>query len=230
MKLLKLLKPLLILPMFLLTMAQCGLEYLPYLTPPISLGPSGTTFSVRKTAANDTEKNIPEWKYLGIELYYKFYLQGALTDYNLTELSELNAKGFRRISSHPGDQETSVQKPLIDGLAFLEDVNFTISMDNLEITKTFPTPAVIMVSEIRRGVLYDSLEVGYYPYFQRFLVDDFDESDADVGTSINNFIDSTPLGKITMAMYALSYGKKEYVIDLYSNAIYLGEIDVNFGW
>jgi len=31
-------------------------------------------------------------------------------------------------------------------------------------------------------------------------------------------------------MYALSYGMKDYSADLYSDAIYLGEIDVNFGW
>ena len=226
MKLLKILKPLLILPMFLLTMAQCGLEYLPYLTPPMSLGPSGTTFSVRKTAANDTESAL-EWEYLGIELYYKFYLQGADTDYNLTELSELTTKKFHRISSYPGDKiDKPLQKPLIDGTAMAGDVDFVIDMENMEITE-ISTP-VVVVSDIRRGVPYGSLELGY-PSFQQFLVDDFDAADDDVGTSIYN-ITTIPSSKITMAMYALSYGKKDYVVDLYSDAVYLGEIDVNFGW
>jgi len=228
MNLLKLLKPLLILPMFLLTMAQCGLEYLPYLTPPISLGPSVNTFTVRKPVDNDTEIDLPEWQYLGIELYYKFYLPTDTPDNNLTELSELNTTGFRRISS-PGDQATSVQKPLIDGKTFLGDINFTINMDNLDIIKTFPTPTVTVVSETRRGVLYGNFEPDY-PFFQQFLFADFDAADADVGASIYDYIDTTPSSKITMAMYALSYGKKDYVIDLYSDAIYLGDIDVNFGW
>ncbi|MCK5006546.1 MAG: hypothetical protein KAR73_04115, partial [Spirochaetales bacterium] len=144
------------------------------------------TFIVRKTAANDTESAPLEWEYLGIELYYKFYLPTDIPDNNLTELSELNAKGFRRTSSHPGDKATSVHKPLIDGLALAGDVDFDIDMENLEITKIFPTPTVTVVSETRRGVLYDSSEVGYYPYFQRFLVDDFDADDDDVGTDIYN--------------------------------------------
>jgi hypothetical protein len=226
MKLLKLLKPVLVLAICLLAMAQCGLEYLPFLTAPVSIGPSVDIFSVRKTAANDTESAI-EWEYQGIELYYKFYLPTETPDNNLTELIELNAKGFRRISSS-GDQATSVQKPLIDGKAFLGDVDFDIDMENTDITET-STP-VVVVSEIRRGVPYDSDEIGYYPYFQRFLFDDFDAADADVGTSIYGYITSIPFSEIKMAVYALSYGKKDYVVDLYSEAVYLGEIQVNFGW
>ena len=226
MKLIKLLTLVLVLPICLLTMAQCGLEYLPYLTPPESRGPSVKTFIVRKTVANDTESAL-EWEYLGIELYYKFYLQGDPTDYNLTELSELTTKKFHRISSS-GDEENSVQKPLIDGTALVGDIDFDIDMENMRITET-STP-VVVVSETRRGVPYDSDELGYYPYFQRFLVDDFDAADDDVETSIYNYITSNPLSKITMVMYAFSYGKKDYSVDLYSEAVYLGEIDVNFGW
>ena len=226
MKLIKLLTLVLVLPICLLTMAQCGLEYLPYLTPPVSRGPSGDTFIVRKTAANDTESAV-DWEYLGIELYYKFYLTGATPDNNLTELSELNAKGFRRISSSGDDVTKPIQKPLIDGLALAGDVDFDIAMENVNITET-STP-VVVVSEIRRGVPYGSLESGY-PSFQQFLVDDFDEADDDVETSIYDHITSNPLSKITMVMYALSYGMKDYSADLYSDAIYLGEIDVNFGW
>lgn len=226
MKLIKLLKPVLILPICLLTMAQCGLEYLPFLTPPTSLGQAGKTFSVRKTAANDTESAL-EWEYRGIELYYKFYLPSATLDNNLTELSELTTKKFHRIS-HPDDEENSIQKPLIDGTALAGDVDFLIDMENMEITET-STP-IVVVSEIRRGVSYNSDEIGYYPSFQRFLFEDFDATDDDVGTSINDYITGISPGYITMLVYALSYGKKDYSVDLYSEAVYLGEIDVNFGW
>jgi hypothetical protein len=225
MKLLKLLKPVLFLPVCFLTIAQCGLEYLPFLTAPISLGPSGTTFIIRKTADNDTESSL-EWEYQGIELYYKFYIPTDFPDNNLTELSELIAKKFHRIS-HPDDEEKSIQKPLLDGTVLAGDVDFEIGIENLQITET-STP-VVVVSEIRRGVPYGGVGPDSAK-FRRFDVEDFEATDDDVvGTGINDYI-AISASKITMVMYAFSYGKKDYVVDLYSDAVYLGEIDVNFGW
>ena len=122
---------------------------------------------------------------------------------------------------------SAVKKPLIDGTALAGNVDFVIDMENKTITET-STPAVV-IPDIRRGVPYGFSEIGYYPYYQRFLVDDFDAADADVGTSIYE-ITGIPASKITMVVYALSYGKKDYSVDLYSEAVYLGEIDVNFGW
>lgn len=226
MKFLKPLKPLIVLPICLLTMAQCGLEYLPFLTAPISLGQAGKTFSVRKSVANDSESAL-EWEYRGIELYYKFYLPTDPPENNLTELSELTTKKFHRISSPADDVTRPVQKPLIDGTALAGDVDFIIDMENIKITET-STPLVVY-SDIRRGIPYGSTDSGY-PNFKQFLNDDFIESDDDVGKSINDYITNNPFSEIKMVMYAFSYGKKDYSVDLYSEAEYLGEIQVNFGW
>jgi hypothetical protein len=235
---LKILKTCLIVLVCLFSLAQCGLEYLPYLTPPVKRT-SGSFFLVQKTKANDSEFVLGDWEYQGIELYYKLYVPGTgvppASDQNYTQLSELQSNGFFRISSYPEEQSGSADKPLIDiaGL-WLDDVTFRIDPGNLNIVKEDTGTPV--VSEIRRGVRYVIVETGY-PSFRpfRWFDDDatdrgFDASHADVGQTLYDFMNDTG-SDITMAMYALSYGKTGGILlDLYSDAVYLGTQGVNFGW
>jgi hypothetical protein len=242
-KVLRILTTCFILLICLFTLAQCGLEDFPFLTPPRSLTKSPTAFRVRKQTANDSEFEVGEWEYQGIELYYKFYLldQVPVSEKNYTTLTELQNNGFFRITS-ANDQ--SIIKPVLaidTGLAeFQGDVDFRIEMTNLQVTVDEPAPATVMVDQIRRGVRYDNSEPGY-PYFRRFLWDDleaipqvgFAASHGDVNQELYDFMDdpvNTGLS-ITMVMYALSYGKQSgLLIDLHSDAVFLGEISINFGW
>ncbi|UCF99315.1 MAG: hypothetical protein JSV89_07185 [Spirochaetaceae bacterium] len=232
-----LLKACLIIPVCLLSLAQCGLEYLPYLTPPESLVPLTTAFKVRKTAANDSEFVVGEWEYKGIELYYKLYEFGTVpdADRNLTEFNELTLKGYLRISSYPDDKKNAVLKPLMEiAGSWVNDVDFSIDLDEKKIKEIVTTTE--LVSDVRRGVPYNDSETGA-PFFQRFEWNDgqepypgFDESEADVGTALYTYMNTYTLSNITMIMYALSYGKIDDLYDLHSEAVYLGEININFGW
>jgi hypothetical protein len=231
----------LIVPVCLFVLAQCGLEYVPYLTPPRSLT-SLTFFRVQKPAANDSEFVAGEWEYQGIELYYKFYVPGIevppISDKSYTKLGELQANGFYRLSSHPDETKNSVLKPVLAIDTGVWDANrdFTIDLSSNRNIKEESTDTVV-VAEIRRGVLYGSEELGD-PYFRPFLWDDlnatiqrgFASTHADVGEELYNYMDTNNLSKITMAMYALSYGKIDGLLDLHSDAVYLGDISVNFGW
>jgi HAD superfamily phosphatase (TIGR01681 family) len=192
---------------------------------------------------DDSEFEVGEWEYQGIELYYKFYLldQVPVSEKNYTTLTELQNNGFFRITS-ANDQ--SIIKPVLainTGLAeFQGDVDFRIEMTNLQVTVDEPAPATVMVDQIRRGVRYDNSEP-VYPYFRRFLWDDleaipqvgFAASHGDVNQELYDFMDD-PVNtgfSITMVMYALSYGKQSgLLIDLHSDAVFLGEISINFGW
>jgi hypothetical protein len=153
----KILKTCLIVPVCLFSLAQCGLEYLPYLTPPVNRT-SGAFFLVQKTTANDSEFVAGDWEYQGIELYYKLYVPGTgvppASDQNYTQLSELQSNGFFRISSYPEEQSGSADKPLIDiaGLWPPGDVTFRIDPGNLNIVETGTSTEV--VSQVRRGVRY----------------------------------------------------------------------------
>jgi hypothetical protein len=249
-KVLRILLNCLLVPLCLFALAQCGLEYVPYLTPPRSLTKSPTAFRVRKDAANDSEFVVGEWEYQGIELYYKFYVPGIevppILDKSYTKLSELEDNGFHRISRYtpPGDDDQTdidkaIRKPVleIDIVTWTGNVDFVIDMVNLTIKDQPPEdpppppPATLFVEQIRRGVSYDpSTEVDKYPFFQQFISDDFDAADDDAGSDLYDYIANTPGGPIIMAMYALSYGKIEGLLDLHSDAVYLGDISINFGW
>jgi len=238
---LKILKTCLIVPICLFSLAQCGLESLPYLTPPVNRT-SGSFFLVQKTTANDSEFVAGEWEYQGIELYYKLYVPESAgggvppSDTNYTQVSELQSNGFFRISSYPEEQSGSADKPLIDiaGL-WPGDVTFRIDPGNLNIVEIGTSTEV--VSQIRRGVRYAFGEKGY-PSFRpfRWFDDDatdrgFDASHADVSQNLYDFMNNNPGSDITMAIYALSYGKTGGIlVDLYSDAVYLGAQSVNIHW
>jgi hypothetical protein len=244
-------------PICLFTLAQCGLEYLPYLTPPESLVPGSKSFGVRKVSENDDEE-LPNpdpppdwiWKYLGIELYYKFYLYNTVpsSHRNFTSVEQLETNGFHRITS---SDDVFVRKPVLEvntephsppdpPFEWPGDVEFTIDLSIAKMNIEEKSTSTVMVVQIRRGVRYESTEPGY-PNYRPFLWDDLDAipqegfraSHADVDQELYDFI-SDPLNSgspITMVMYALSYGKQDrLLIDLYSDAVYLGEIDIDFGW
>jgi hypothetical protein len=176
-----------------------------------------------------------EWEYLGIELYYKLYVPGEPLETSYTKHSELTAHGFYRLSSHPEENKTVALKPLIeiDTVVWDEDRDFTINLGD----KTIKEESTVteFVAEIRRGVLYYIDEDD--GFFRRFLWVDpkardwgFDKDHEDVSDSLDTYLNGPAPDNITVVMYALSYGRIEELYDLYSDAVYLGAQDYNFGW
>ncbi len=221
----------------LFTLSQCGLETIAYLSPPVSLGAltSGLYFSFQKTTENDLPTQIDIFE--GFEIYYKFYKLDDTTDTDIVERSELVSKGFHRLSRFDEDEKDDPDRPLVEGTTTGKTIFVNLDPPGeLNIADRYDTSGSgtdFYVDELRRGVPYDITDTGegYYPYLKRFLYipadEHFLETDADVGSGIWSSI----LGgeKIVMLAYALSYGRADFV-DVYSEAEFLGYIDVNFGW
>ena len=72
-------------------LSQCGLEYIPYLSQPVSLGANDAdkTFKFIRTGDNT------EVEFLGFEVYYKFYIESQEPDDSITTFSALFPNGFR---------------------------------------------------------------------------------------------------------------------------------------
>ncbi len=167
----------------------------------------------------------------GFELYYKIYLQGATIDSNLLSLSELQTKGFKRIASD-GDRINNISKPLIplDSANHNDTFEITVDFDGLEdtpITEPFAaaddatvTPVVSFSVELRRGIADE--RQGFEDQYKPFSV--FEEDDSDISSEIWDAIFGDEY--VTLVIYALSYGKRDLIIDVYSIAVYLFEIDI----
>ncbi|MQY76072.1 MAG: hypothetical protein GH155_00380 [Spirochaeta sp.] len=82
-------------------------------------------------------------------------------------------------------------------------------------------PAVSFSIELRRWIAENrlGLDVDYYKPFSFF-----EENDSDISSEIWDAIYGGE--DVTIALYALSYGKRDLIIDVYSIAVYLFEIDI----
>jgi hypothetical protein len=217
---------LLIFPLFLL--GSCGLQYLVYLAPPtfVDYSAVGDTFTFKKTAANS------ELEFEGFELYYKLYAeQPSSADTNIEDQPTLVSRGFLRVSS-PTDTVTLIAKPLIDvPLGAPVEVTFTVEFTPLDgIPKiSSDSSALIPPIEIRRGVPYPYGSLDQY-YFKRW-VDASDTqlyvlTDADVSQAVLANIANDQ--DVNLVLYGLSYGVRDLSVDVYSEAVYLGTIPINY--
>lgn len=208
--------------------SSCGLDTIITLKPPEFVGFSNVdkNFIFRATGDYDS------YYFRGFELYYKIYLNDATTDSNLLNLSELNTNGFKRIASD-SDRINNISKPLIPvdlanhGDVFDIKANFagikpSSSEPVAEDTDGAAAPPTTPFSvKLRRGIAENRLgfDVDQYKPFSVF-----EEGDADISSEIWNAISGNNV--VTLVIYALSYGKRDLIIDVYSIAVYLFEIDL----
>ncbi|MBA7530694.1 hypothetical protein ES705_22904 [subsurface metagenome] len=211
-----------------LCLTSCGLYNITTLNPPLFAGIDDVDnyFKFRATGEYDSDY------FRGFELYYKIYLQEATVDSNLLSLSELTSKGFKRIAGY-SDRINIINKPLIpiDSANHDDTFDITVDFDGLEVPTT-PTepfaagetvaPLVSFSIELRRGIA--DKRIGHADEFKPFSV--FEEGDANTDISIEIWNAISGNNDVTLVIYALSYGKQELIIDVYSIAVYLFEIDI----
>lgn len=209
---------------------QCGLEYLPFLKAPADPDVRDADKIFEFTRTNT------ELEFRGYELYYKFYTIDQDPNTTITTLAGLKADTFQRMSNAT-DTETKplIQIPLLDVTAY----TFTLLFNQ------FPTaadPRFVsspsgITGQLRRSTVYGSTqgnEPGFFKHFPE-SVDQTDQTyeldDEDIESQVWAVINSDPPGdNVRLAVYALSYGLKDYTSPLYSDAVYLGDITINFGW
>ncbi|MBW8003941.1 MAG: hypothetical protein FVQ80_18420 [Planctomycetes bacterium] len=210
----------------LLFLSGCGLEDLLYLNPPENpvAHPGDKTFTFYKTLENS------ELEFRGFEIYYKFYTWDQYPESNITDRTKFEGMGFKRLSS-ASDKKDNISRPLIF-VPILDrttkDFTVTIEFESVPdhiITATASVPSQPI--EVRRGVAYDaSPYLDYFKHFDQATHSAFESSDADVSPEVWTAIEG--IDNIYLALYALSYGKKDLIEDVYSVPVYLGDIEVKF--
>ncbi len=214
--------------------SSCGLYDIITLKPPEFVGRDDIDNYFKFRATGTVADPYDSYYFRGFELYYKIYLQGSTVDSNLLSLSELQSKGFKRIASD-SDRINIISKPLIPIDSANHDDTFEITVDfggleDIPITEPFAaaddatvTPAFSFSIHLRRGIAENRLgfDTDYYKPFSVF-------EKGDVGKDISSAIWTAIYGDdpVTIALYALSYGKRDLIIDVYSIAVYLFEIDI----
>jgi hypothetical protein len=226
--------------LLILFVTSCGLYYITTLNPPqfVSFSDADNYFIFR--TVGDHDDYLDDISFRGFELYYKIYLQGSTVDSNLLSLSELTSNGFKRIADSD-DRINNISKPLIPiehlpaafPLETNRDDTFDITVDFDGLEEAIPSepfaaaddptllPPVSFSIELRREGIPDN-RIGHEDEFKPFSV--FEEGDADISNDIWNAISGG--SAVTIALYALSYGKQDLIIDVYSIAVYLFEIDI----
>jgi hypothetical protein len=178
-----------------LMVSTCGLEYIPYLTPP-ELGGEPLTFGT----ATGTD---PYFR--GYEIYYKLYpdAQAAAVDNSLqTELSLLNA-GFLRLTAEPTGTGDPSRPPLIEVPPGIRDEPHIVTVEVLPCEE--PSLTLSWDPEevgLRRGVTLTRDEDTTQPYqtFQQF-----DANDEDTPPDVWSVME-LPSPRVVIGLYALSYG------------------------
>ncbi len=212
--------------LWLFSLSSCGLERIVYLQQPnfVTISAVDKSFTFRKTLEND------EYEFRGFELYYKLQTGDETTEDAIEDFNTLGSKGFFRVSSDT-DRSTNIDKPLIevpfkDGTEFDIVVNFSLIPDPVVST---PDETTVPDVNMRRGVAYTSgPDIYYFEHFDYswLLGDAINLSDADISTAV--WADIEAEIPVFLVLYVLSYGKKDLVIDVYSEPLYLGKIEIIF--
>lgn len=222
----------------LLLLTACGLEIVPYLSPPDAQPPpSATEFSFRRTTEN-SEIGV-DYQFEGFELYYRFYTTDETPNESIIDRSGLLAAQFRRVcggDDTPADL-LSVNKPLIR-VTLPGAMIFTLKFGTNPSDASATSDPSEFTTVLRREPRYSSThpDTAVRDNFKSFAygfttTDPYLEGDRDVGTAIWGVISTgQPSSSVRLALYVLSYGRQDYVTDLYSDAVYLGYRDINFGW
>ncbi|MBA7649642.1 hypothetical protein ES703_57439 [subsurface metagenome] len=206
-------------------LSACGLEKMTNLSPPKfgAFSSPDKTFTFRKTPENGDNTDPDEQFFRGFELYYKIYTQLQETDKNITDF-DLLSKKFHRVSPQNVKPKPLIPVPIDErnGTNFDIVVNFSgLTDSNVEVIY------LGLDFNIRRGVSYTETEfLDEYKHFDYSIPSAFTSGDADVTTDVWTDIENSE--SVVLVLYALSYGKKDFIYDVYSMAVYLGEIDIRF--
>ena len=207
----------------------CGLpDPRPLLPPPTAPSASQAsvafTFSQPTGAGSDRVQNVETF---GYEVYYRFSAVGVSTERNLQDRAQLDASGFFSLRN-ADDREGATERPLIVVAgAARADHRVTLSFAALQVGDD---PHVTLSSggriSVRRGVA--DTTTGRYQQFacEAFLPDD-DDDDDDVEAYPELAQDCAGL-LVQLQLYAVAYGRDADRREQFSDALYLGSIDLTF--
>ena len=204
----------------------CGLpDPRPLLPPPTAPSASQAsvtfTFSQPTGAGSDRVQNVETF---GYEVYYRFSAVGESTDRNLQVRAELDTSGFFSLRN-ADDREGVTERPLIVVAgAARADHRVTLSFAALQVGDD---PHVTLSSggriSVRRGVA--DTTTGLY---QQFACEAFLPDDADVEASYPELAQECAGLLVQLQLYAVAYGRDANRREHYSEALYLGSIDLTF--
>ena len=206
----------------------CGLpDPRPLLPPPTAPSASQAsvtfTFSQPTGAGSDRVQNVETF---GYEVYYRFSAVGGSTDRNLQDRAQLDASGFVSLRKEDDRHPIGVtERPLIVVAgAARADHRVTLSFAALEVGAD---PRVTLSPggniSLRRGV-EDNTGEGEY---EQFACEGFQPGHADVKAYPELAQECAGL-LVQLQLYAVAYGRDADRHEQYSEALYLGSIDLTF--
>jgi hypothetical protein len=206
----------------------CGLpDPRPLLPPPTdpSFSDIDDTFSFSQPTAAGTDR-VRSVATFGYEVYYRFSAVGESTDRNLQDRARLDASGF--VSLRKADDRHPIavtERPLIVVAgAARADHRVTLSFAALEVGAD---PRVTLSPggniSLRRGV-EDNTGEGEY---EQFACEGFQPGHADVKAYPELAQECAGL-LVQLQLYAVAYGRDADRHEQYSEALYLGSIDLTF--
>ena len=206
----------------------CGLpDPRPLLPPPTAPSASQAsvtfTFSQPTGAGSDRVQNVETF---GYEVYYRFSAVGESTERNLQDRAQLDASGFVSLRKEDDRHPIGVtERPLIVVAgAARADHRVTLSFAALEVGAD---PRVTLSPggniSLRRGV-EDNTGEGEY---EQFACEGFQPGHADVKAYPELAQECAGL-LVQLQLYAVAYGRDADRHEQYSEALYLGSIDLTF--
>ena len=206
----------------------CGLpDPRPLLPPPTA--PSAVDRSDQFSFAQPTDtaaRRVQSVATFGYEIYYRFSGIGAATDRNLQDVDQLDASGF--VSLRKTDDRLGVtRRPLIavPGTARAEHhviLSFQAMGAGGDPDATLSTGDRV---SLRRGVANTTTGV-----YERFECEGFQDQDADVSEAYRDEFhgDCAESEVVQLQLYAVAYARDADGRTQFSDALYLGSIDVTF--
>ncbi len=196
----------------------CGLpDPRPGLAPPTN--PEASDTAKIFTFAMPDSPGSTDVRFLGVEVYYRFFPVGDRGEPRVSSRADLTARGFVRLASDD-DRSGEPNAPLIEPAAGAVTLDFGSVSNGEEPFASFQGSDDLA---LRRGAADDTGR------FKRFRCGEFEEGDPDVTAAVSGRLTDN-CTQVQLQAYALSYGRTvEPVKVLYSDAIFLGEIVVAFG-
>lgn len=211
-------------------------------TPPTPASSSTPIFTI------SVPDDAKEAEFQGYELYYRFYGSSGEINFNLQNVSEAqltSVYGYRQVCSGEDEGTSSSQslhthKPLIPvpladrNRAFLITVDFINPLAPMSGQPIVTYDGTVQSISIRRNVedanTSSSTHGECKPYVPLLVGSDphaYQETDRDIGVTMWNIVKPDGgTGSVFMAVYALSYGLRDFSTDIYSLPVYLGSIEI----
>lgn len=205
----------------------CGLpDPRPLLPPPSAPSASDTadTFGFSQPTGAGSDR-VPSLDTFGYEVYYRFSVMGEATDRNLQDRAQLDASGFVNLRKADDRHPIGVnERPLIVVPSVARaDHRVTLSFDALEVADD---PHVTLSSggriPLRRGVEDITGE------YERFACENFEPDQPDVLAYPELAQDCAEGLPVQLQLYVVSYSRDADRREQYSDALYLGSIDITF--